>query len=446
MESPNEELLMLSEIYHIFEGKEISNKEKARQVETENVVEEADKVFNIENIPVLFVNEATETSVVDIQEFESDNLFKVQPGSSTSNFEEEKFSHNLNVREGIINQRESSPLNNQKETLDKQELPLSHSVLNTSLDNYFVWSQTPERQGKRQTEKLPFVLTSTVRKKAEQAKFEKKKLEIDLKEKRKEERLQKKDVNKAKGKSLKAKTIIKKSLRKMSGFNDTANDKESVDIKSRIVGTNKVNINSAIPPVLPPKNPEIKNISPVLTTNPAMPNLQNSVQGIEYITSKKGLKLHLPQRKPEVFTCFYNNLESSLNVTSPLCKVGDPSTTKENETFLTPIFPINNNFSSPENSIFVPETTKRKLFIKEEPSQCSKIKIISNITVKPEPEFSNVYVNTNNICYECLLNITLNKMGLRCLKCTRTFHSACAIKYCDPKENTYFVCQKCQEQ
>ncbi|KAK4879663.1 hypothetical protein RN001_007809 [Aquatica leii] len=49
------------------------------------------------------------------------------------------------------------------------------NVLNKSITDFVVWPVTPERKGKRQTEKLPWVLTSSVRKDALKQKIAKKK-------------------------------------------------------------------------------------------------------------------------------------------------------------------------------------------------------------------------------------------------------------------------------
>lgn len=59
------------------------------------------------------------------------------------------------------------------------------------MNSILTWPKTPERKGKKQTARLPFVLTSTTRKKAEAEKEEKKKREESLKQKRKTEKIQK---------------------------------------------------------------------------------------------------------------------------------------------------------------------------------------------------------------------------------------------------------------
>lgn len=72
---------------------------------------------------------------------------------------------------------------------------IEEDTLNSSPHSHFViWPKTPERKGKRETEKLPFVLTSTVRKEAIKKKIAiKKEIEAE-KETRKTERLNKKKI------------------------------------------------------------------------------------------------------------------------------------------------------------------------------------------------------------------------------------------------------------
>lgn len=69
------------------------------------------------------------------------------------------------------------------------------NVNNKSIHDYLVWPENPVRKGKRDTERLPFVLTSATWKKMQLDRQEKK----DNAEKQKEERKRKREikVNKA---------------------------------------------------------------------------------------------------------------------------------------------------------------------------------------------------------------------------------------------------------
>uniref|UniRef100_A0A6P7GFC7 Uncharacterized protein LOC114336581 n=1 Tax=Diabrotica virgifera virgifera TaxID=50390 RepID=A0A6P7GFC7_DIAVI len=49
-----------------------------------------------------------------------------------------------------------------------------YKEIDTSIDKFLFWPKTPERKGKKQTEKLPFVLTSSDRQNAERRKIEEK--------------------------------------------------------------------------------------------------------------------------------------------------------------------------------------------------------------------------------------------------------------------------------
>jgi hypothetical protein len=66
-------------------------------------------------------------------------------------------------------------------------------IPSTSTRNYMnsilTWPKTLERKGKKQIARLPFVLTSSTRKKAEAEKEEKKKREESVKQRRKTERI-----------------------------------------------------------------------------------------------------------------------------------------------------------------------------------------------------------------------------------------------------------------
>lgn len=315
IENPKEDFLVLSEIYRLFESKEASNREEAHPAEAENAREEADKVLNIEDIPVVFIDEDAKTTFVNTNEVSYKNFnssfAENQPGCSTSHTEQENSFKNLNFNEVIDNQQGSAISDFKEEMLDKQSRSLSESVLDRSLDKYFVWPQTPQRKNKRQTEKLPYVLTSTVRKKAEKAKFEKRKMEMQEKEQRKEERRKKIERSKIKGKTTKGKTF-KKSSKKLGTLSDTAKNQESFNCSADILpGTLDIR------KVENQDTEYRKNGSSVLQNNSAVQHTAKSLLHIEYTTLKKGLKVHLPKRKSDVLTCVSPNIESPVNTRFP---------------------------------------------------------------------------------------------------------------------------------
>lgn len=92
--------------------------------------------------------------------------------------------------------------------------------LNTSLREYIVWPKTPERKGKKQTERMPFVLTSSTWKELQQQKMDNKKEEEQKKAARKEERILKKQ-QKEKEKVDKTKLSKKRKI----SVTETANKK-----------------------------------------------------------------------------------------------------------------------------------------------------------------------------------------------------------------------------
>jgi hypothetical protein len=123
-----------------------------------------------------------------------------------------------------------------------EETALNQSMLN----DLITWPITPKRKGKRQSEKPPFVLTSSVRKEAEKKTIALKKESEMQKEKRKAERLKKKQIKEhsnKKGKQIKGKeTLIKRSKDAIiSGFNKTllATETKMPNILENIQETNE---------------------------------------------------------------------------------------------------------------------------------------------------------------------------------------------------------------
>lgn len=64
---------------------------------------------------------------------------------------------------------------NLENVVEHEDTHLNKSVETTTLDDYLVYPTTPVRKGKRQSEKLPYVLTSSVWKQLQLEKKEKKK-------------------------------------------------------------------------------------------------------------------------------------------------------------------------------------------------------------------------------------------------------------------------------
>jgi hypothetical protein len=129
----------------------------------------------------------------------------------------------------IIEENANNDLNMPSTSSDyNEETALNQSILN----DFITWPITPKRKGKRQSEKPPFVLTSSVRKEAEKKKIALKKESEMQKEKRKAERLKKKQIKEhsnKKGKQIKGKeTLMKRSKDAIiSGFNKTLLETET---------------------------------------------------------------------------------------------------------------------------------------------------------------------------------------------------------------------------
>lgn len=168
---------------------------------------------------------------------------------------------------------------------------------------------------------------------------------------------------------------------------------------------------------LPPKSPNESQIQPTETSN-----LKQKTTGcklsieMESIILKKGVKVHLPI------------INKPINEIKPLPNIAS-------------IFVGPQPCSS--NSV---DSVKRELFQADNES-CKKIKITSNVllsSAQSKNEFRNQIVN-NGMCYDCTFNITINKKGISCKSCSRTFHVKCARENCPSNTSNTYFCNTCQK-
>ncbi|XP_030751032.1 uncharacterized protein LOC115878626 [Sitophilus oryzae] len=160
------------------------------------------------------------------------------------------------------------------------------SEANTSLSKYFFWPKTPERKGKRQNEKLPFVLTSTVRKNVEKAKIERKEYELKEKTRRKEERIKKQNLKKESKENMIKKTTMKKKskiVKKDKNVNKPFLE-ENITNNNFVEEQNKIDScsSSQIPVIL--KNLDSKGKIK-----------ENSINPIKETLTKNRVRIHLPE-------------------------------------------------------------------------------------------------------------------------------------------------------
>lgn len=268
----------------------------------------------------------------------------------------------------------------------------------SSISDFVVWPKTPERKGKRETEKLPFVLTSSVRKKAIKEKIDKKKeMEVE-KEKRKTERLNKKELKEKQIKekqTYKKKLIIKRKSKTQNNAKEPPNNnndkfvfKNNIDsegVTSRAVDTGRTFY-------LTGNGCASKKDSTIISVNDndAFPNI--------------------PESSPETF--------------------------RHQPEIVTSI-------------IEVPERTKRKLFSENNEDEEGSVKKVINITnmVIIKPSAPNPFTNQtiySGLCFACVNNIARSQYGVKCVNCTRTYHIKCIAKNrMKSSEMKQFMCNVC---
>lgn len=219
---------------------------------------------------------------------------------------------------------------NSESIVKKIENSKDHAIQTKTnkIEEYLPHPETPQRTGKRQSERAPFVLTSTVYKKI-----------VEEKERIKEEKERKKEENKQKRllKSLEQKKVVKT------------------------------------------------------------------------VRHKKQKTLGLSQKEQNV------KLIKNLN-------------TSDTHTYSNSILKENVNHSYVRNLFKTPEKQSSPL--------PSKI-----VVPRESPLPSNNIIISKGVCFTCAYNIYRTNIGIKCNKCTRTYHFSCLKKYGEYKDN--FVCRTC---
>lgn len=123
---------------------------------------------------------------------------------------------------------------NMQDTPECHELETIQSSPTNNIDKYLLWQNTPERKGKTQTARIPFVITSSGWKKIQ----EDKQKEIEEKERIKNEKKRTRELN-ALTKTLKA-TAVKKARKENISLTVTATGAKrlSTDVTKEILGIN----------------------------------------------------------------------------------------------------------------------------------------------------------------------------------------------------------------
>lgn len=255
------------------------------------------------------------------------------------------------------------------------------------LENYIFYPKTPERKGKKNTEKLSFVLTSSSRQRDHLKKIKKKKEEEEAKEKRKAQRLE-----------AKKKRDEEAEIKKKKRENGNITKKRQKQNSTKTI------------------------VSEVLVEN------ENIV---------------LEVREKTVA----NNSKETENQNLKECDKQAQQVHKENNNENSALRETNCDEEELRPKIIVPVETKRNLFCNKENEQKPKINILSDIVVSNP--FKNVTVTTG-LCYTCVSNLNSSLSGVRCAYCIRTYHIKCIMKHSElyktTLEDKLFRCPSCSKK
>lgn len=327
----------------------------------------------------------------------------------------------------------------------KQPLITEHASLkeiNTSIEKFFFWPKTPERKGKKQSERLPFVLTSSDRQNAERRKIEEKMKQEKIKLERKQKRIETKATkNNKKSKQTKVKIIKEKVARGKAESNENQIDikkKDDFDLTT-VELVDKIGYNTEEKFVYDlnedSRDTKKVNMPEAMAIDAHISKADTLVnQTIKSTILKGGVRVHIP----EVVV----NKENQEAARSQVC-----DSIEENIQLLE----IANNTSlSPNIQKHSGDSAKRKLFSEAgDYTDSKKIFVIADIMVN-QPESTNSSVKNllyTGLCYSCLLNITKSKIGVRCQFCVRSYHiSTCAKKQQETENLDNFMCTTCKKK
>lgn len=327
--------------------------------------------------------------------------------------------------------------NREKFTSESENNLIQEELRNgTNLNQYLYYPDTPQRKGKKQSERPSFILSSSSWKQFQDEKEQKKQNEFEEKENRKKER-QRKKIEREEA------LLEKKSKRK---------PKEKK-------GAKKIKLDN--------------NSKTSLTKIP-----KEIVQSREENTSFHRRKLDPDEDFNDVFSCSDDDktLQEQGLVKYPLEYPEEPSVTlettevqihqsnKENEsskqedlketTFDDSKINISSHYilkSSIENRRLL-RVTKKLEFGECSEDQNRKKDIHIDLqeiykTEDPKIEEECIFVQNNlntGICFSCTKNITFLKLGVRCQTCTRSYHLICIKKHSLHKSNSnIFTCLNC---
>lgn len=390
--------------------REIAGEEIMAKIESENIDDNSQVLkklyhfFRNEDNQDSVRNEAIDATVIidlDVSNIENniDNTLR----EDTQLFEElSKFDELMDtLKEERISAVESSPVASCSNALQEPCSP-------PNLSKLLYWPQTPIRKNIRNTERKHFVVTSE--------EFQKQfKTKEEIKKKLEEEKLKKREFREQKKK-------------------ETANSKKST----------KVRILSNVEIASPAKRKKITKVTGNLLSEKSEYDASTPMNksasciglpetGVENIKTRKtcqNISKELPSPSEIELKDGFHILEPVI-VAPPISKQPDGITDIHLPSENSPqiLSEISNTiilpFDLPQPPVVLPETLDLEVLEPEFPDRKEKSKYINHQSKLQ-----------SGICFTCTFNINKRNTGLKCLKCTRTYHYRCF-----KGENS--VCPKC---
>lgn len=281
------------------------------------------------------------------------------------------------------------------------EEPIQKEELAGTIDQYLHYPNTPQRKGKKNSEKCSFILSSSSWKRFHDEKELKKQAELEGKENRKREREQKKVARE------------KAALEKISKKKQEIKRPKKVKNENKKDASLKKTPNEILRPLSTEKNIRTQEVR------------DNSYVFLDSSNTKKA----------EVSLCDSVTTKAQIhhsNETNAKTGMADFENTK--------IKKLSNHIQSPSTDERKLINITKKLQFEDPDNSSEQTDLLFN-------KDQLVFVKNNissGLCFSCTRNITFANAGVRCENCTRSYHLTCIQKYNLHKSNSnIFLCQTC---
>lgn len=321
--SPNKEFLMLYQIFCEFKKDNVSkNDDLTDRDENSNEI-------SIVEVPELLNSDDEKNINPTCVEERNEKYIPVFDTDSVPMIAEDVTNISSVIQDNASASTSAQPLfNNAKGELMVTFIDQATSVpvnQNVKIGSYFTWPSTPERKGKK-VNKLPFVLTSSARKKIDLEKQEKKQKEELLKEKKKAERIAKKAEKEGKPKrkqkekvanqkkntirssTIKTKPILTKPINEIENNTKVTSQICKIDAAKRNLFLQDENLMDSRQVAKQKKEP--LNIISNIVLKPATITKESDIIFIKNKKVAAGL----------CFSCTYNMSESKMGIKCPTCE------------------------------------------------------------------------------------------------------------------------------